>query len=84
MKAVERRACLLDCLGQILLLGRPLLPWQWRGTLIWVPFDLHAFVHGTRHHASPCEETVMDGIQRQIRIAVLVKDTDDDQIVDMI
>jgi hypothetical protein len=61
----RRRGC------PILLLRNVLSLWQRLSTFIRVPLDSHAFICDARHHTSPCEERIVDGIELEISIIIL-------------
>lgn len=58
--------------------------WQRLRALVGIPFDLHALVDGPRHHAGSGEEGVVDGVERDISVAVSERHTDDHEVVDMV
>jgi hypothetical protein len=57
---------------------------QRSGAFVWVVLDARALVYATRHHASPGEESVVNGVGRNVHIAVPEVDVDHDKVVDVI
>ena len=49
-----------------------------------IPFDLHAFVCASRHHAGSGKERIVDGVERDVGVAVLEGNADDYDVVDMV
>ena len=58
--------------------------WQRLGAFVEIPFDFHAFVCPSRHHAGSGKERVVDGIERDVGVAMLEGDADDYDVVNMV
>lgn len=57
--------------------------WQRDVTFVTVEGDLAAFVGGSAHHASSRIQRIVNGVGRNVGVAIAVGDVDDDQIVDV-
>ena len=49
-----------------------------------IPFDFHAFVCASRHHAGSGKERVVDRVERDVGVAMLEGNADDYDVVDMV
>lgn len=49
-----------------------------------IPLDSHSLVNCSRHHTSPSKERVVDRIEGKVRILILERNIDDDEVMNMI
>ena len=58
--------------------------WQRLRAFIRIPFNPHALVCSSRHHAGSGEEGIVDRVERDVGVTVLERNRDDNNVVDMV